>query len=338
MSLKETIRKLPKIEQHVHIVGSTKPETFLWLIRESGSDLPYETIEDLGRFYNYRDFLHFIEVYSAINDSITDESYYERLTFEMLEGCASCNVKHVECIFSPYDHVRRGLDFGSMLDSINLGISRAKRVHDISCNIRVDLVRNYGPQVGMRVLDLIEEKPDNIVAIDTGGSEHGFPPGVYGECYERAREMGLHTVAHQGEAAGVDYVWECLRVLKPERIGHGVSASKDNELMKEIAKREISIETCPTSNIRTGTVARFIDHPIGDFISKGIKVSVNTDDPPMFQTDMNKEYIKLHEKLGFPVKQLFKISLDSVETSFLPEREKKRLKKNFIQKYNSLAS
>jgi len=334
----EIIKGLPKVEQHIHIVGSIKPETFLWLIEKSGCDLPYNSVCGLEKFYIYRDFPHFIEIYSTVNDTIIDEKYYERITYEMLENCASSNVKHVEAIFSPYDHIRRGLEYGKMLDTINRGIKKAADDFKITCNIRVDLVRNYGPEIGMKVLDLIEEKRDNIVAIDTGGTEFGYPPRPYEFCYERAREMGLHTVAHQGEAAGVDYMWECLNTLKPERIGHGVAASEDVALMREIAFRDISIETCPISNVRTGAVPNLREHPIKDFIANGIKVSVNTDDPPMFGTSMNYEYLQLHDKLGFTVEDLFQISLDSIDTSFLPKENKIKLKKDFKKQYNSLTS
>ena len=336
MSVEKIIRALPKIEQHVHIVGSARPKTLLWLIQNSEKDLPYRNLEDLEDFYKYSDFEHFLTVYSTVNELITHESHYERLTYEMLQNQHQCNVKHVECIFSAYDHINRGLDYGDMLDSINRGIRKGHREFGITCNIRIDLVRNYGPEIGQKVLDHIESKHDNVVAIDTGGGEQGFPPKPYAEPYERAREMGLRLVAHQGEGAGIDYVWECLEYLKPERIGHGVAAGEDPALISEIAKRGISIECCPVSNLRTGAVPSLKAHPIRSFINAGIKVSVNTDDPPMFGTDMNNEYIQLHNELGFSLKELHQIGLESIETSFISSEEKASLKKQFIQEYEKL--
>jgi adenosine deaminase len=336
MSAEEAIKALPKLEQHVHIVGSVKPETFLWLIEDSGLDLPYETVEDLEDFYDYGDFPHFLEVYSTVNDSITRESHYERITYEMMESQAACNVRHAEALFSAWDHVRRGLDYGLMVDSINRGIRRATRDFGVTCTIRVDLVRNYGPEIGMKVLDLIGEKGDNVVAIDTGGSELGYPPKPYSGCYRRAREMGLHTAAHQGEGAGVDYVWECVEHLRPERIGHGVAAAQDPELMKLIANRGISIESCPVSNLMTGAVGSWVEHPIRRFIEHGIRVSVSSDDPPMFGTDMNNEYLQLHRKLGFTVDELFQISLNSVETSFLEPEAKASMLRRFTAEYEKI--
>jgi adenosine deaminase len=336
MSQFEAIKALPKLEQHVHIVGSARPETLLWLIKDSGSSLPYNKVEDIKSFYRYKDFPHFIKIYSTVNGTITKESHYERLTYEMLQSHAECNVRHVEAIFSAWDHIRRGLDFRGMVDAINRGIRKARSETGITCTIRVDLVRDYGPEVGMKVIDLIENQGENIIAIDTGGSEYGYPPSRYKECYESARRIGLHTVAHQGEGAGVDYVWECIDSLKPERIGHGVAAGNDSTLLDALLERGIAIESCPVSNLRTGAVANWSQHPIRKFINHGIKVSVNSDDPPMFGTNMNNEYIQLHQNLDFTFEELFKISLDSVETSFLSEENKKRLKHVFLREYDNI--
>lgn len=336
MSSEETIKALPKIEQHVHIVGATRPDTLLWLIEHSEKDLPYRVLDDLEGFYRYSDFEHFLNVYSTVNDFIDDECYFERLTYEMLQNQHHCNVKHVECIFSAYDHIRRGLNYDEMLDAINRGIVKGHNEFGITCNIRIDLVRNYGPEVGHKVLDHIESKHENVVAIDTGGSEQGYPPKPYSELYSRAKEMGLHLVAHQGEGAGKDYVWECLRYLKPERLGHGVAIGNDAALLKEILRQGISIECCPMSNLQTGAVKRIEDHPIRGFIEAGVKVSVNTDDPSMFGTDMNNEYMQLHKGLGFTIPELKKIGLDSIETSFITDEEKKRLVKQFESEYDKL--
>ena len=224
MDTLELIRALPKAEQHIHIVGATRPETLLWLMEESGRDAPFENLEEVERFFQYSDFDHFISVYSTVSKFIVDEGQFERITYEMLEDDARCNVRYVEASFSAPDHVREGLDYGPMIDAINRGVRRAREDFGIECNLRIDLVRNYGPDYGMEVLDWIEGKGDNIVAVDIGGSERGYPPEPYRHVYSRAREMGLHLVAHAGEAAGPESIWGALRHLDVERIGHGTSA------------------------------------------------------------------------------------------------------------------
>ena len=144
----------------------------------------------------------------------------------------------------------------------------------INCNIRVDVVRNYGPEIALMLLDEIKTNGNNIVSIDTGGIEDGVLPRTYAKVYEAAREQGLHLTAHQGEAAGVDYVWESVEQLKPERIGHGVSAAQDLNLLSELARRDISIETCPMSNLRTEAEKSLKDHPIRRFMEAGVARAV----------------------------------------------------------------
>jgi len=223
-----------------------------------------------------------------------------------------------------------------MLDAINKGIRRAKRKFGITCTIRVDLVRNYGPEVAIKELGWIKKKGDNIVAIDLGGSEEGFPPEPYEAVYKKASDLGLHLVAHAGEAAGPESIWSAIKTLNVERIGHGVTAINDNTLLREIKTRGITIETCPTSNLRIGAIKSIKDHPIRHFLNHGISVSVNSDDPSMFNTDINNEYIQLHRELGFTLDELMRISLDSVATSFLSLKRKEELRENFLKEYREL--
>jgi len=331
-----TIRALPKAEQHIHLVGSTQPETLLWLAEEGGLDVPFETVEEVRGFFSYTDFDHFIRVYSTVVDCIAREAQFERLAYEMLEAGRRCNVRDIEASFSAPDHVRKGLDYGGMLDAINRGLGRGKRDFGVDCRLRIDLVRNYGPDYGMEVLGWIEEKGENIVAIDIGGSEKGHPPEPYGPVYRRAKEMRLRLVAHAGEAAGLESVWGAVEGLGVERIGHGTVAAKDPKLMKVIAERNVTIEACPVSNVRTGAVASVAQHPIREFIDSGIRVTVNSDDPPMFGTDMNNEYIQLHRQLGFTVEELFQLSLNVVDSAFLPEEKKETLRERFVNEYAKL--
>lgn len=334
--LEKLIRALPKVEQHVHIVGSTRPETLLWLAEHGDIERSFKTLDDVRALFRFRDFPHFINVYSILVDCITRESQFERITYEMLEADARCNVQYVEASFSAPDHVLRGLDYGRMVDAINRGISHAEADFNIICNIRIDLVRNYGPKTGMAVLDWIEGKHDNVVSVDLGGSEERFPARPFALVYHRAREMGLHLVAHAGEAAEVQSVWDAIRELGVEHIGHGVAAVRDSKLIDYLRRRNITVEMCPVSNVKTGVVPSLDRHPIRAFVERGLRVTVNTDDPSMFQTDMNNEYMQLHRVLGFGVPELFKLSLNGVDSSFLPEEQKIKMHESFAREYDRL--
>lgn len=335
-SIEALIKALPKAEQHVHIVGSIRPETLLWLAEEGSVEKPFETLDDARRFFQYSDFPHFISIYSTVLNCITKEDQFERITYEMLENDARCNVRYVEASFSAPDHVRKGLDYGLILNAINKAVHRANSDFGIECNLRVDLVRNYGPKTGMQVLDWIETKRDNIVSVDLGGSEETFPPKPFAPVYRRAKKMRLHLVAHAGEAAGPESVWQAIRHLKVEHVGHGVSASQDRKLIDCLSKQGIIVEACPVSNVRTGAVPSLCQHPIRTFLDRGIIVTANTDDPSMFRTDMNNEYLQLHKSLGFTIPELFKLSLNAVISSFLPEKRKTAMRKAFVKEYQRL--
>lgn len=336
MNVEKLIKTLPKAEQHVHIVGSTRPETLLWLIEEGNIDMPFETVDDVRRFFQYRDFPHFISVYCTVVNCITNENQFERLTYEMLACDARCNVRYVEASFSAPDHVRRGLDYGRMLDAINRGVQRAHSDFGIECNLRIDVVRDYGADAGMQVLDWIESKDDNVISIDLGGSEERFPPKPFAPVYRRAREIGLHLVAHAGEAAGAQSVWDAVKHLGVERVGHGLAASTDPELMNYLVKRGIAIEACPISNMRTGVISSLESHPIRTFMQQGLRVSVNSDDPSMFDTDMNNEYLQLYRRLNFTIPELFKLSLNAIDSSFISEEKKMKMHESFIKEYQRL--
>jgi adenosine deaminase len=336
MDEEELVRALPKAEQHIHIVGSTRPETLLWLVEQGGLEAPFSTLDEVKSFFSYRDFSHFISVYSVVARSITEERQFERITYEMFEDEVLCNVRYVEASFSAPDHVLKGLEYGTMLDAINRGVRRAKRDFGVECDLRIDLVRNYGPEIGMMVLDWIEGKGENIVSIDIGGSEESFPPEPFARVYARAREMGLHLAAHAGEAAGPESVWGAVRVLRVERVGHAVAARSDPALMDLLRDEGITVEACPVSNVRTGAVKSLSEHPIREFIERGISVTVSSDDPSMFGTDMNNEYLQLYRQLGFTVPELFRLSLGAVESSFLPNGRREKLREAFIEEYGRL--
>jgi adenosine deaminase len=336
LSSERLIRALPKAELHVHLIGSIRPETLLDIVEEEGLEAPFRSMKDVRELFKYRDFPHFISIYTLVNDCIVDERYFERITYELLEDEARCNVRYVEISFSPRDHTRRGLDYGEMLDAMNRARRRGRRELGIESHIRVDLVRNYGPEAAMETLDLVESKGEGVVSVDIGGSEDRFPPKPFAPVYRRAREMGLHLVAHAGEAAGPESIWDAVRHLGVERIGHGVAAIRDRELMKCLKELDIAVEACPTSNILIGIVPSLEEHPIRGFYDYGLRVSANTDDPSMFDTDMNREYLRLHRHLGFTVEELLKLSLTAVGSSFLPEDERRGMREHFLKEYEHL--
>ncbi|MFW9835248.1 MAG: adenosine deaminase [Candidatus Thorarchaeota archaeon] len=336
MNTLEAIKALPKVELHVHTLGSLQPSTLLSIIREDGLDTPYQTVDDIIQRFQYSDFAHFIEVYMEIIGYITREQHFESITYDMLKKCAECSTHYVEASFSPRDHLQHNLDFSGMVNAINRGISRARASFGIESNIRIDLVRSSTQDEAMEVLDMIEENPQNIVSVDIGGNEPLFPPKPFAEAYKRAREMGLHLVAHAGEAAGPNSIWEAIKYLDIERIGHGVTAREDPKLINYLKEKQIGIEMNPVSNLRTGVVKSIREHPIRKFYDRGLLVTVGSDDPSLFHTDLNNEYIQIHKHLDFSIQELFQISLNGVRMAFIDDSRKKELRNTFNREYSRI--
>lgn len=338
MDTLEAIHALPKVELHVHILGSIRPETLLSIIKEDDVKAPYTTVEEINKRFEYTDFINFIKAYMEIVNYITDERHFEKITYEMLENCVKCNVHYVEASFSPRDHIPKGLDFDAMVDSINRGIIRAKKDFGVETNIRVDIVRNSSYEEGMEIIDLIEKNPDNILAVDLGGKEDGWPPSRFTDHYKRATALGLHRVAHAGEAAGPESIWDAIHSIDVERIGHGVTARQDPDLVEYLKREQIAIEMCPVSNLRTGVVASIKEHPIREYFDKGLLVTVNSDDPSLFHTSMNNEYLQIHEHLNFSLSELFQISMNGIQTAFIDDDMKSKLHKQFSEEYKEIES
>jgi adenosine deaminase len=336
MQTVDIVKALPKVEQHVHILGSITPATLLKVIEETGIDAPYSSVEDIEQLFEFQNFMHFLSVYTQVIELVNEEKYFENMAYELLQKSSECNVKYVEISFSAPDHVQKGLDFDLMMDAILRGIRKGHREFGVKADIRIDLVRSFGLENAMKTLDMISSKPDGIVSIDMGGPEKEFPPKPYASAYKRAKEMGLHLVAHAGESAGPESIWDAVKNLDVERIGHGVSAIDDTTLMKHLLEKGITIEACPVSNVRTNVVGSLSEHPIREFFNRGLSVSVNSDDPSFFWTDMNNEYVQLHEHLGFTPAELFSISLNSIESSFIDNDNKMKMRRSFEDEFNRI--
>jgi len=330
---------MPKVELHIHIVGSIRLETLQWLIKENDIRTPeLADPEKVASLFDYTNFEAFIDSYSVIMRCIKREKQFERIIYELLEDEAKQNIRYVEASFSAPDHTRLGLDYVEMLNAINRGIERARVDFDVDCNLIIDLVRDYGPEAGMKYLDLIAECRERVVAIDIGGREHLFPPERFAAVYRRAKEMGLHLTAHAGETCGPQSIWNAIKYLSVERVGHGVGAKDDPELIEYLLKNNISLEMCPISNLKTRVVDDIRNHPIRSFFNKGLNVTVNSDDPTMFDTNLNKEYRALHDELSFTPRELFRLSLNGLHSSFLLHETKGHLADTFLREFEALES
>jgi adenosine deaminase len=318
---------VPKVELHVHLEGAIPHAALFELIQKYGGDSSAPDVAALANRFVYRDFPQFIEAWIWKNGFLRE---YDDFTFisEMVAwDMARQNIRYAEMFYSPSSFARRGLSVQRVTEAVRKGLSR---VADIEIALIADLVRNFGPEAEMATLAALSDVKDlGVVGIGIGGSEHEFPPAPFEGLYEEARKAGFHTTAHAGEAAGAESVWDALRVLQVERVGHGTRAFEDPALVRYLAEHRIPLEMCPMSNVRTRVVGRLSEHPIRQYLDAGVVVTVNSDDPKMFQTSLAEEYRLLEQECGWTKGDIFQVILNGISSSWLPQGRKTSMATEF---------
>jgi adenosine deaminase len=227
-------------------------------------------------------------------------------------------------------HLRRDFDFDCIMQAIQAGYERARREWDIRMGVIFDHGRQFGVEAGFRVLErAVATRAYGVVGLSIGGDEVHFPPELFEELFAQARLAGLQLTAHAGEVRGPESIWGAIRRLQVRRVGHGIHAIEDPELLTYLRDAQICLDVCPTSNVRTGAVASLAQHPIRRLFDKGVPISLSSDDPAIFQTNLVQEYLLLVEHFGFTREELWQISLNGVRAAFLPDAEKAALEAEF---------
>jgi len=340
MSLDTFIRRMPKVELHVHLEGSIQPETLLLLARRNNVTLPYTTVEGLGQWYKFTDFPHFVEIYLAISACICRPEDIEFIAREFLRGQAAQRIMHSEVTFSPYTHysTNRRIPFEDQFAALSRASEWAARELGISVGWVFDIVRNARPvEHGLTVADwAISGMESGVVALGLGGLEAGNPPELFQEAFDRARAAGLPAVPHAGETAGAESVRGAIRTLKAQRIGHGVRCLEDPGLVAELRDRQIPLEVCPTSNVCLGVAPSLAEHPLPRLLDEDLYVTINSDDPSMFNTTLTDEYLRAAQILDCGVETIEQLAINAVRASLLPEPSRVEMERRFREEFAQL--
>ncbi len=336
------IRAMPKAELHVHLEGAIKPSTLLQLAHRHNIDLPVRDEEGLRRFYRFRDFDHFIEVWKVINQCLRGGEDFELITQELGAEAARQNTLYLEVTFTPYTHVhRKGVPWDEIIGGISAGVGHARSEWDVEMRLIPDIARECYSDGLMEGAEKTAEwavagKDMGVVALGLGGRERGNPPTAFAEVFDYVRQRGLRSVPHQGETTGSEGMWEAINVLKAERIGHGIRCIDDPELVSFLVERQLPLEVCPTSNVCTGAVPSLEAHPIRRLYDQGVYVTLNSDDPPMFNTTLTDEYMLLAARFGFSRDELAVLSLNAMRAAFLPDDQKTQMEQQFQDEISRL--
>ncbi|WP_426243651.1 adenosine deaminase [Nocardioides sp. LHG3406-4] len=331
MSIAAFIAGLPKTELHVHHVGSASERIVRELAERHPGTVPTDP-DELRRFYEFRDFGHFIEVYLAVVDLVRTPEDVRMLTYEVAREMATeQHVRYAELTCTPYTSVRpheegRGMPIEAYTEAIEDARVAAERDFGLVLRWIYDIPGEAGIPSADATLDwALNHRPEGLVGFGLGGPEIGVPRPQFEPHFTAARAAGLHSVPHAGETTGPETVWDAINLLGAERIGHGTSAALDPALLTHLAETGIVLEVCPSSNIATRAVAALAEHPIVAFRDAGVTVTVNSDDPPMFGTTLNREYEIAADLLGLDQAGVAELSRVAVRASYAPEDVKARL-------------
>lgn len=336
-SFYDLLSSIPKTELHLHIEGAIPLETLYSFMKKRDRDAFITSIDDVKSRFVYTDFEHFIETWIWKNTFITDEQDFELIAYEVLKQLHQQNVQYVEAFYSPGDFSGQGLSVSGITENLLEGIRRARIDFRICCQLIMDIVRGDGVDVGMqRMEEVTPYLGKGVIGIGLGGNEQKFPAQEYAPVYREAKKRGFRLTAHAGEAAGADSIWASINTLQVERIGHGTRAYEDPHLVTYLRESQIPLEMCVVSNVKTGVISSCEDHPINTYFNEGLLVTVNSDDPTMFNTSITEEYALLTRYLHFSFQDLESISINGIKASFLPENEKKRLLKKFKAEWKKI--
>jgi adenosine deaminase len=316
------ITALPKVELHVHIEGTLEPELIFDLAARHGQRLPYASLADLRAHYSFTDLQSFLDLYYANLTVLRTAEDFARLTVAYLRRAAAGGVRHAEVFFDPQAHLSRGVPLTELVEGLVEGRRLGEAETGTTSALIACFLRERGGREALDVLEQLVEAKAPIIGIGLDSTELGNPASEFTGVYARAKELGLHRVAHAGEEGGPDYVREVLDLLDVERVDHGVRSVQDPDVVRRLANERIPLTVCPLSNVRLKVVASLADHMLPQLIAAGVVTTINSDDPAYFGGYAEDNYAAVADQFALSATDLAGLAHNSVEASFLPPGRK----------------
>ena len=307
------LNALPKAELHLHLEGSLEPELLFALAERNKIALPWNDVDTLRKAYAFNNLQEFLDLYYQGADVLrTSQDFYD-LTWAYLLRCKAQNVIHTEPFFDPQTHTDRGVPFEVVLNGIAAALKDGEQQLGITSGLILSFLRHLSEAEAEKTLDQALPFRDAFVAVGLDSSEMGHPPSKFQRVFDRARNEGFFTVAHAGEEGPPEYIWEALDLLKVQRIDHGVRAIEDERLMQRIIDEQIPLTVCPLSNTKLRVFDDMAQHNILDMLERGVKVTVNSDDPAYFGGYVTENFHALYEHLGMTQDQAKRLAQNSLD-------------------------
>lgn len=319
------IQEMPKAELHIHIEGSLEPELMFELGTRNNIELPFSSVEEVRNAYQFDNLQSFLDIYyQGTNVLLKEQDFYD-MTWAYIKRCHDQNIIHTEIFFDPQTHTDRGVAFDIVIGGITRALQDAEQQFNISSKLIMCFLRHLSGDEAMKALITALPYKHSITGIGLDSSEKGFPPELFQEVFERAIEEDFLPVAHAGEEGPPEYIRQALDLLKAKRIDHGVRCLEDPQLVQLLIEQQIPLTVCPLSNIKLRVFDRMKDHNILTLLDKGLKVTVNSDDPAYFGGYLNENYFSLARELDMDRNQAVQLAGNSFEASFVDDQTKQAM-------------
>ncbi len=323
-NIDDFINKLPKAELHCHIEGTLEPELMFKLAARNNIALPFKSVDEIRDAYQFTNLQSFLDIYYKGAEVLqTEEDFYD-LTFAYLQKCHEDNVLHTEIFFDPQTHTDRDIPLRVVVEGISRALKEGQKQFNISASLILSFLRHLSEESAFATLEDALSLKGEFIAVGLDSSELGNPPEKFERVFAKARAEGFLTVAHAGEEGPADYIWQALDLLKVERIDHGVRCIEDEKLMQHLKENQIPLTVCPLSNVKLCVFDKMEDANFKTLLHKGLKVTINSDDPSYFGGYMTKNYQQTAKALNLSIEDIAQVAKNSFEASFLDEAEKRQ--------------
>jgi adenosine deaminase len=319
------IRRLPKVELHLHIEGTLEPEMVFAKAAKHGVTLAYPSIDALRAAYDFSDLQSFLDIYYAGCDVLRDEQDFYDLCWAYLERAQADNVVHVEIFFDPQTHTARGVSYETVHRGLRRALADGRDQLGISSEMILCFLRHLSEEDAFKTLEEAKPFVGELAGVGLDSGERGNPPSKFERVFAAARALGLKTVAHAGEEGPAAYIREALDLLKVVRIDHGVRCDEDPALVKELAAARVPLTVCPLSNVKLCVYKRMEDHNLARLLGEGVCITVSSDDPAYFGGYVGENYRAIANALPLTAPDLMTLAKNAVEASWLPAARKAQL-------------
>ena len=319
------IAALPKAELHLHIEGTLEPELAFQLADKNQVSLPFASVDEMRSAYDFQDLQSFLDLYYASISVVCTEEDFHDLTLAYLKKAASQNVRHTEIFFDPQSHTARDIPMETVLNGITSALKQGETELGISSRLILCFLRHLSAESAWETLQQALSFREQFIGVGLDSSEVGHPPSKFVKVFEEARRNELHIVCHAGEEGPPEYITEALDLLHAERIDHGVRCMEDPTLVERLAAEQIPLTVCPLSNVRLCVYPDMSQHPLKRMLEAGLRVTVNSDDPPYFGGYVNENFTAVQQALDLSRQELIQLARNSFTSAFLSDAEQQKL-------------